>query len=132
MKAQNYVVKVNEQNHGIVIAQAGTESIECGDIGDISNLDATQVEERAKVQLRLANVEIAPLEQVFFEDQKIDLSLVRTKMREVLKSLSDTSVPLSQRKDWLDVSAQMCSTAQIIVNVCKLELQIEQSAKRKK
>ena len=47
----------------------------------------------------------------------------------ILKELSDKNVPLSKRKESLDIYQQMCSSAQIIVNVCKLELEIDKTSK---
>lgn len=132
MKAQSYFVRTNEENHAIVVVRNGTQEIEIADIGDISTMSSSQVEERAKLELKLKDIEIGEMEEIYFQDQKIDLSLVRTKMRSILKDLSNDTLSLNEKKQKLDIYQQMCSSAQIIVNVCKLELAIEQSTKRKK
>lgn len=132
MKAQSYFVRANEENHGIVVVRNGEKEIEIADIGDLSTMSAQQVDERAKLELKLKDIEIGEMEEIYFQDQKIDLSLVRTKMRSILKDLSNEDLSLNEKKQKLDIYQQMCSSAQIIVNTCKLELAIEQSTKRKK
>lgn len=130
MKVDSYYVSLKENDCADLICRAGSQEIFVCELNNVSGLTAEQLEMRAKEELHLHDIEVAPGSNtgtnIYMDDQKVDLSLVRTKMRQILKELSDKDTPVAKRKELLDIYQQMCSSAQIIVNVCKLELQIDQ------
>ena len=130
MKVNKYTTKLNDDGSATIIGYQGNLETEICSFQDADKLNGSQLDERVKLELRLHDVEVGTVEEsIYMDNQKIDLSLVRAKMRTILKELSDKNVPLSKRKESLDIYQQMCSSAQIIVNVCKLELEIDKTSK---
>ena len=130
MKVDSYYVRLTEDNEGEVICKSGHNEILVGKIEDVTNLDGYQLDLRAKEMLRLSDIEVdgnSP-QAAFMEDQKLDLKIVRSKMREILRILCDDSLTPEEKRNSLDVYQAACHSAGIIVSSCKTELSIEQTA----
>lgn len=130
MKIDSYFVKINEDNDAEIIGKYGNTEIIIGTVSNAVELDSYQLHLRAEEMLRINNFEVSEEsgQAVFMEDQRVDLQIVRNKMREVLKYLTDSSISIDERKERLEVYQSACHTAGIIVNTCKTELNIEQTA----
>ena len=131
MKILNYHVQMNSDNSGTLIVDTGTEEKIVSTLYNIGHLSASEVDERAKLELKSYDYEIASdISEIFtpepyMGDQQTDLAIVRTAMRKILRELGKKDVPLSTKKESLPVYSQICQASQVITNACKIELQIE-------
>ena len=133
IKAISYHVRINPNGSGTVVINNGDEEQDVADIPGAINLPADELDNRAKLTLKVNDVEIIdPTDADYMTSQKSDLRFVRQKMKAVLKELCSNNTTLSEKKDKLDVYQQACSAAQVITNICKLELQFENIGKNKK
>lgn len=133
MKANDYKIELLENGNGKLYVFQGVDKVYICELENLHGLTAKELKERVLLELKSRDIEIKDMDITdFMEEQKIDLSLVRTKMREIMKQLSNNNIPIKDRKELLDLYQQINSSAQIICNVCKIELQIDQLNNRRK
>lgn len=125
MKVNSYKLSMTENGNTKLSVIANNEEIEVCELEGTQGLTAGEITERALIELKNRDFEIIPKEETLeylAMDQKSDLGLVRIKMRQILKDLSNPEVPIKTKQEALPIIQQTCSASQIIVNACKLEL----------
>lgn len=133
MKVNSYKMELLENGNAKLTAFKGVNAIDICEIKNVEGLTADQVTERALVELRSRGIEVEKdMSEEYMVDQKIDLALVRVSLREALKLMRDKDMPINQKKEMLPIVQQVCSSCQIMVNTCKLELAIDVFQKGKK
>ena len=126
MKINDYKLKQNSEGKWEVVGRQGAEQFSMCVIEDLSNPTAQELKDRAELELKSRGVEIVSDETIFYmQDQKLDLSAIRTEMRMVLRKLGGDTLSHKEKMDMLPVIQQMCSTSQVIINACKLELEFD-------
>ena len=127
MKINSFNLKQNEEGKWEIIGRQGTDKFSICVIDDLNgNPTAQELKERALDVLRDRDIEIVDDETIFYmQDQKLDLSAIRTEMRMILRKLGGDTLSHKEKMDMIPVIQQMCSTSQVIINACKLELEFD-------
>ncbi len=130
-KIIDYKVSLENNGHGILMVQynIGEDFQELCDLGYVHGKPAQEVNELADYALQEHDLSVATeLVSVWedsMKDQKDDLSFVRTKMRAVLRELSNKEISMTEKKEKLGIYQTMCAASQMIINSAKLELALQ-------
>lgn len=133
MKVNEYKLKMLENGNGMLTVYKGVNEIEVCEVKGLDGLTAEQMTERALLELKTRDIELVKdYKENYMVDQKVDLSLVRLAMRDVLKTMRNKDLTIEEKKQLLPIAQQTCASAQIMVNTCKMELAIDVFNKGKK
>lgn len=131
MTASSYLIRHSDNDTGIVVAIINGKEIEIGAISNISNFSAKESDNLALQMLKSQDIKIGKTQVLvtrdsnYMVDQKTDLQLVRTKMREIMKALTDKNTPASEKRANLNLYNTINNSAKIIVSACLTEISID-------